>query len=75
MKTYTIYVNGQRGQRFENTESAYARYESLRELFGDEYTIALVWDPTGEVVACSDDWDDYNNSYAPTKEDMEEIIL
>ena len=75
MKTYSIHIDGSISEQYTDTVVAYERYAHLKATRGGKDTIELIWDPTGEVVACSDDWDDYDRNYAPTKEDMEEMIL
>lgn len=55
MKTYSIYINGSISERHADTVVAYERYTHLKATRGGKDTIELVWDDTGEVVACSDD--------------------
>jgi hypothetical protein len=66
MNTYSIYLNNEIIANVSGTEAAYACYEAaktLAEFTGK--TASLVWDETGEVVAYSDDWDEYDEDYEP----------
>ena len=62
MTTYKIFLNTRLIATVEGTECAYAAYHKaceLAEIVGK--TASLVWAETGEVVASSDDDDEYVN--------------
>lgn len=71
MTTYKIYLNTRPVATIEGTEVAYAAYRKaaeLAEIIGK--TASLVWVETGEVVAYSDDEDDYDHDYEPDADEV-----
>ena len=66
MTTYTIRINDRIVTTVEGTEIAYACYKSACEIADMTGEVAsLVCDETGETVAYSDDFDDYDRDYEP----------
>lgn len=66
MATYKIFLNTRPIATVEGTECAYSAYRKaceFAEIVGK--TASLVWAETGEVVAYSDDEDDYDRDYEP----------
>lgn len=63
---YAIYLGNNCIATIDGTEIAYEAYRKAVEL-ADMLGIcaSLVWVDSGEVVACSDDEDDYDRDYEP----------
>lgn len=60
MNTYTIYLGTTPIACVADTNAAYACYEAAKTI--SEYTgngVSLVWDETGDEVACSDSFVEY----------------